>query len=89
LLGSSRSFYLFDHVGGVFFAKVRCEFELDNLPRDGVDEAGDQGDQDPDHECLAERDLAASNVFAVGTNAEKNTNREQRTITVCPTISAF
>src|SRR5208282_898264 len=56
--------------GPVAVHEVGHEVEVNDLPRDDVEDAGDEGDEDAAGEGAAEGDLASQIIVAVAADAE-------------------
>ena len=67
---------LLDLVSEVAVHEAVEEVEVDDLPRDDVEDAGDEGDANTDGEGAAEGDGAAGEVVPVGADPEED--KEER-----------
>lgn len=68
--GAGRGLNLLDLVSEIAVHEAVEEVEVDDLPRDDIEEAGDEGDANADAEGAAESDGAAGEVVPVGADAE-------------------
>jgi hypothetical protein len=75
--GAGGGLSLLDELGEVAVHDAMHEVEVDDLPRDDVDGAGDEGDADADGEAPAEGDGPAGEVIAVGADAEEDEERDE------------
>ena len=70
--GAGCGLNLLDLVSEVAVHEAVEEVEVDDLPRDDVEDAGDQRDADADGEGAAEGDGAVGEIVPVGTDAEED-----------------
>ena len=70
--GAGCGLNLLDLVSEVAVHEAVEEVEVDDLPGDDVEDAGDEGDADADSEGAAEGDDAVGEVVAVGADAEED-----------------
>jgi hypothetical protein len=75
--GAGGGLSFLDEFGEVAVHDAVHEVEVDDLPRDDVDGAGDEGDAEADREAPAEGDDAAGDVIAVGADAEEDKKRDE------------
>jgi hypothetical protein len=68
--GAGCGLHLLDLVSEVAVHEAVHEVEVEDLPRDDVEDAGDEGDADADGEGAAEGDGAVGEVVPVGADAE-------------------
>jgi len=68
---------LLDEPGKVVVHGVAHEVEVDNLPRDDIDDAGDEGDANADGEAPAKGNDATGVVVSVGADAKVHEERDE------------
>ena len=68
--GARAGLGLLDELGEVAVHEAVEEVEVNNLPGDDVEDAGDEGDADADGEATSEGDGAVGEVVPVGADAE-------------------
>ena len=70
--GAGCGLNLLDLVSEVAVHEAVEKVEVDDLPRDDIEDAGDEGDADADGEGAAEGDGAAGEIVPVGADAEED-----------------